>query len=290
VPDERTAVEILKQWQRVREQRLSEFDVATREYAELNALLDGGTLLELDARSSELRRRERELAAVTGDIPDLAGTMDLDKAFRDADASANTLERSAHEAEIRANERARELPSVTEAEEELSAAADELKRVQALGKTLDLTLTFLKRAEERVHRDIAPVLAAGLRQSLAQVTGGRYTDARVDPSELSVQVLGRDGQWRKAQHLSHGAAEQIYLLLRITLAERLTARSEICPIILDDVLVQCDRDRKRALLDVLLRLASTRQVILFTQEEEVLRWAREFITAPNELLVLQGVA
>jgi hypothetical protein len=108
-----------------------------------------------------------------------------------------------------------------------------------------------------------------------RVTKGRYTDARVDPSELSVQVLGPDGQWRKAQSLSHGTAEQIYLLLRMTLADRLTRRGEVSPIILDDVLVQCDKQRKIALLDVLLTMSRTRQVILLTQEDEVLQWARE---------------
>jgi uncharacterized protein YhaN len=130
------------------------------------------------------------------------------------------------------------------------------------------------------------VLAAGLKQSLSLVTKGRYTDARVDPSELSVQVLGPDGQWRKAQSLSHGTAEQIYLLLRMTLADRLTRRGEVSPIILDDVLVQCDKQRKIALLDVLLTMSRTRQVILLTQEDEVLNWARENLTAPNELIML----
>jgi uncharacterized protein YhaN len=285
-PDEQRAVEELKHWQELRAARLAEFETATRDYAQLNALLDGGTINDLEARAFEIRQREQELAAGIDQVADLAPGTDLDKALQSAVDAASRLDREAHGAAIRAGEKAIELPSVAVAEERHAAALEDLKRVRNLGRTLELTLDFLRKAEERVHRDIAPVLAAGLKESLHLVTRGRYTDARVDPSELSVQVLGPDGQWRKAQSLSHGTAEQIYLLLRVTLADRLTARGEVCPIILDDVLVQCDKERKKALLDVLLTMSEARQVILLTQEDEVLQWAREHVTAPSELLML----
>jgi uncharacterized protein YhaN len=155
-----------------------------------------------------------------------------------------------------------------------------------LGRTLTLALDFLRKAEERVQRDIAPVLAAGLRQWLADVTQGRYTDARVDPSDLNVQVLGPDHQWHDAHLLSHGTAEQIYLLLRIVLAEILVTSGETCLLLLDDVLVQSDRVRKRSVLNVIAAISRTRQVILQTQEEEVLQWAQQHIVEPDRLVFL----
>ena len=101
-------------------------------------------------------------------------------------------------------------------------------------------------------------------------------------------MLGPDHEWRDAQRLSHGTVEQIYLLLRVVLAERLATTGETCPLILDDVLVQCDRMRKRALLDVMSAVSRTRQVILLTQEEDVLQWAQENVVAPDRLVVLPG--
>jgi uncharacterized protein YhaN len=172
----------------------------------------------------------------------------------------------------------------------LAAAQTESERIARLSRTLTLTLDFLRRAEQRVHRDIAPVLAAGLRQWLADVTQGRYTDARVDPSDLCVQVLGPDNQWRNVQLLSHGTAEQIYLLLRVVLAERLTTAGETCPLLLDDVLVQCDQARKRALLNIILAISRTQQVILFTQEQEVLQWAQQNVVSPDQLVMLPGTS
>jgi uncharacterized protein YhaN len=103
-----------------------------------------------------------------------------------------------------------------------------------------------------------------------------------------VQVLGPDHQWRDARRLSHGTAEQIYLLLRVVLAERLATTGETCPLILDDVLVQCDRVRKRALLDVISAVSRTRQVILLSQEEEVLQWAQQNVVEPDRLVTLPG--
>lgn len=286
VPGPEAASDCLWQWQNERTATLVRFDEATRDFAELSALLDGGTLEDLETKASDYHRQAEELAAEFSPVPEIALDENVIERIRGAERLAHDAAHAATGAETRARDRAREAPSVPEAEEALTSAQQELDRVMRLGGTLTLTLDFLRRAEERVHRDIAPLLAAGLRQWLSDVTQGRYTDARVDPGDLSVQVLGADNEWRDARHLSHGTAEQIYLLLRVVLAERLATTGETCPLILDDVLVQSDRLRKRALLDVMLSISRTRQVILFTQEEEVLTWAQEHVLAPNAVVVL----
>jgi uncharacterized protein YhaN len=234
---------------------------------------------------SELERKSPQITAEFTLLPQtvVAG---LERELQQADAAERRSEIEAENAETRARDRAESIPSVSEAEEALASAKDELERVTRLNRTLNLTVDFLRKAEERVHRDIAPLLAAGVRHWLPGVTQNRYRDARVDPRDLSVQVLGPDNEWRDARHLSHGTAEQIYLLLRAVLAERLATTGETCPLILDDVLVQSDAARKRALLDVIVSLSRERQVILLTQEEEVLRWARANVVAPDRVVVL----
>jgi exonuclease SbcC len=288
--DQATAIEELRRWQTTHQELLTIFDEATREYAELEALLAGGTLADLDSQSGELQQRAAALEAELGQLPELATDVNLDEEVRHAEKVAHDVAHTATAAETQARERAKDVPSVAEAEEALAAAQSESERVVRLGRTLTLALDFLRRAEERVHRDIAPVLAAGLRQWLADVTQGRYTDARVDPSDLSIQVLGPDHQWRDAHRLSHGTAEQIYLLLRIVLAERLVRAGETCPLLLDDVLVQCDRVRKRSLLNVISAVSRARQVILLTQEEEVLQWAQQHVVEPDRLVLLPGTS
>lgn len=287
--DVELAIGELRRWQAVRREMLLTFDAATREYAELNALLEGGTLEDLERENVERQRQSASLIAEFDPRPELDARVDLDDEVKRCETVAHDASHAATTAETQARERARRVPSVAEAEEAKASALEEFERVARLSQTLTHALAFLRAAEEGVHRDIAPVLAAALRQWLPAVTQGRYADARVDPSDLNVQVLGPDHEWHDARRLSHGTAEQVYLLLRVVLAERLATTGESCPLILDDVLVQCDRIRKRALLDVMLAVSRTRQLILLSQEEEVLQWAEQNVVDPNRLVVLPSV-
>jgi uncharacterized protein YhaN len=135
-----------------------------------------------------------------------------------------------------------------------------------------------------VHRDIAPVLAATLRRWLPGITGGRYSDVIVDPATLQVQVCGDSRRWRRAERLSYGTADQIYLLLRIALADHLTTGHDTCPLILDDITVHADNVRTTAMLAFLLQISAKRQVVLFTQEDQVANWARLHLTSPDHAI------
>jgi uncharacterized protein YhaN len=192
---------------------------------------------------------------------------------------------AADRAEAVRSERAGRLASVAVAEERLAKEQEVLDRVNRLATTLDLTSEFLGRAQERVHRDIAPVLVRTLEAWLPSVTGGRYVNARVDPASLVVQVRGPRQPWRQADRLSVGTAEQVYLLLRVALAEHLTKADESCPLLLDDVTVQADAARTEAILDLLLRLSQDRQIVLFAQEPMVAQWAVRSLSGDQHALI-----
>jgi hypothetical protein len=102
-----------------------------------------------------------------------------------------------------------------------------------------------------------------LRPGLHRPAIGNHSVVWFDPSILELQVEEGD------EGLEDG-------LLRPTTNEPA----------LDDVLVHCDRLRKLALLNVIYTISRTRQVILFTQEEEVLQWAQQSIVSPDQLLML----
>jgi uncharacterized protein YhaN len=55
--------------------------------------------------------------------------------------------------------------------------------------------------------------------------------------------------------------------------------------VLDDVTVQADTTRTGALLDLLHAMSRERQVVLFTQEDDVLSWAENHLDAPQDRLV-----
>ena len=60
---------------------------------------------------------------------------------------------------------------------------------------------------------------------------------------------------------SDGTVDQLYLALRLAVAEELTRDT---PLILDDALARFDDTRLAAALELLTREAEQRQVILFT--------------------------
>ncbi|HEX4211879.1 MAG TPA: AAA family ATPase [Candidatus Dormibacteraeota bacterium] len=177
---------------------------------------------------------------------------------------------------------ARQVPSVAEAEEALNRAEGELKRLRELDRILDLTAGFLQRAQEEVHRDIAPSLARSLRERLPRITGGRYLDALVDPASLEVRVCGQRRVWREASLLSQGTREQIHLLLRLALVEHLIRPGERSPILLDEITVHADESRTAALLGLLQELARNSQVVLFTQELRVAEWAASHLDGDGD--------
>jgi uncharacterized protein YhaN len=154
--------------------------------------------------------------------------------------SASTAQTQAAAAEGELGALAATIGSVAEAEEELEAAKVELERVRELQRTLDLTREFLQIAQTGVHRQIAPILVQTVKRWLPSVTGGRYTDVTVNPTSLQVKVCGPTRRWRSADLLSYGTAEQIYLLLRVALADHLTRGYDTCPLLFDDVTVHAD--------------------------------------------------
>jgi DNA repair exonuclease SbcCD ATPase subunit len=257
--------------------------VARREWADLQALLAGRPLPDVEGHVAELRRRADDLRQQV-DPTQLAawrwdGAPDDVVAALGREAARLDAEVAGLEGSLRA--RTGGVPSVAEAVEEVAAARAELERVTTLRDDLATAESFLRQAEQRANRDLAPRLAGAVRDRLGPVTAGRYTDVRVDPATMEVTVLDPDGRWRAARDLSHGTAEQIYLLLRVALAELLVQPGASCPLLLDDVLVQSDPTRSRAVLDLLLRVSSDHQVILFSQEDDVQRWARTHLAGQS---------
>ena len=266
-------------WQARRRHRLGQFERKQSDWSELQRLLEDRTLEEWTA---ETERAAAEAAAYGKDVPGAANSDDTVEGLE-------RLERRQREALEREHgaleERERNLPDVADAEERLAQAQRRQREIARLDATLATTIDFLAAAERRVHRDIAQVLRETVLEWLPRVTGGRYVDCRVDPASLAVEVQGPEGRFRSADLLSHGTAEQVYLLLRLALARHLTKPEEACPLLLDDALSGCDATRAAAALDTLLAIAEETQVVLFTHDEDVRRWADRHLEGPRHGLI-----
>ena len=71
-------------------------------------------------------------------------------------------------------------------------------------------------------------------------------------------------------------------MLRVALADHLTKGHDTCPLLLDDVTVHADAARTTSSTSC-CKLRN-RQVVVFTQEEQVAAWARENLTDPRHAI------
>ena len=87
------------------------------------------------------------------------------------------------------------------------------------------------------RRSSPPPSRAGCPASAAAPT----TRSRsIRPTCRSASRKSATGKWREARLLSEGTREQIYLLLRVAMAEHLVTTGETAPLLLDEVTVQSD--------------------------------------------------
>jgi exonuclease SbcC len=285
-PDE--LPDALVAWQRERVRAVSASQTAIAEWEQLKALLGGRSLDELREDAEGRAQRADELVAQLGPGArlDPGAEVPPESAVADLREEASRLQREASSLAGNRDARGDGLPDVAEAEERLAGARLELQRVDSLARAIDETLRLLRAAEERIHRSLAPILADAVGRWLPIVCDGAYSEASVDPADLSVRVKEtRSGQWRQAKLLSEGTREQVYLLLRVAMAQHLVTTGETAPLLLDEVTAQADSDRKRQLLGVLHHLSQDRQVVLFTHDDEVADWADRSLHAPLDAVV-----
>ncbi|WP_419949552.1 AAA family ATPase [Candidatus Palauibacter sp.] len=284
-PDELSAA--LEAWREHREGTLREAGRLSESWDRLQQILGERTLEEFAGDAERLRGRADRLARRAGsravaEARESGPTAERLETLRSMAESARSEVDRAHG---RLTEREQNLPSVADAEDALAAAERARARVARLKHTLDSTIAFLQEAQERVLRDIAPILTNTILEWLSAVTHGRYTGCRIDPESLLVEVRADEGRWRDAELLSHGTAEQIYLLLRFALSRHLTREGETCPLILDDVVAASDAVRKEAVLRTLQALGASTQIILFTHEEDVRDWAKRHLHPSRDRLI-----
>ena len=150
---------------------------------------------------------------------------------------------------------------------------DITRRIAELENTyaaLDIAQKALTEATNELQRRFAPRITQRAQELFGRLTGGRYTKMTLD-GELAVHALAQDEDTlHSALWRSEGTVDQLYLALRLAVAEELIPTA---PLVLDDALVRFDDTRLAEALRLLQEAAQTRQVILFTcqsREQQIL--------------------
>lgn len=140
----------------------------------------------------------------------------------------------------------------------------ENRRIAGLEDTyaaLTIALETLAEARAELQRRFAPRIAKRAQELLSAMTDGRYHSLTMG-ADFSLQAgAGEEDTLRDCLWRSDGTMDQLYLALRLAVAEALTPDA---PLILDDALVRFDDKRMKAAVDILKETAKNKQVICFT--------------------------
>lgn len=145
-----------------------------------------------------------------------------------------------------------------------AALAQVNQRIEKLEETysaLELAQETLQEARIQLQRRFAPRITGCAQQFLSRLTEGRYNRLALG-QDFRLQAAAQDEDvLREIMRRSDGTVDQIYLALRLAVAQVLTPDA---PLVLDDALVRFDDKRLKAAMDVLQEMAGKKQVILFT--------------------------
>ena len=138
---------------------------------------------------------------------------------------------------------------------------DRIARLEDTYTALTIAQETLTQARSELQRRFAPRITQRAQELLGAMTDGRYQSLTMgEDFSLRASAGQEDVQW-DAIWRSDGTIDQLYLALRLAVAEELTPQA---PLVLDDALVRFDDTRMAAALDILRKMAENKQVICFT--------------------------
>ena len=231
-----------------------------RAHAAALTALDTAQRAEFGA-GREVRRREQELREAEAELVSRqseAGRADAD--LRAAQAETAALERRL--AELRG--RFSELGDPMVLKTELGARCARLEELQGQYDALGLAIDILARANEELQLRFSPALSRRAGEIMSELTGRRYDRVLFDRQLDARARLSGDAADHETAFLSAGAADQLYLSLRLAVCELALPDGCACPLVLDDALVNFDDERMERALALLEKISRSRQVILFT--------------------------
>lgn len=153
-------------------------------------------------------------------------------------------------------------PVVFQAKQE--ALREELFRRQEEYDALAVALEALSAANGDLQARFSPALNERAGEILSALTGGKYHKVGLN-RQFEAQAYEMGGTLpRSPIALSQGAAEQIYLAVRLAVCDLALPGDNPAPLVLDDALDAFDDKRMALALDYLRTLGESRQVLLFS--------------------------
>ncbi|MFQ5627309.1 MAG: AAA family ATPase [bacterium] len=244
---------------------------AARELAQLTAreaeLLKGTDPEEI---RQQLEQLEKEFGEAMPE-PDVQSKKALESKLADIEQQMQQLTLELATIRERISERENQMPNLSEIEESITMAQEQIDTLTTKRQALELAFETLSEVAKKAHRDFAPQLASMVGEFLAQTTNNRYKELYIDPANFQIRVAhGNAKTLVSTDLLSFGTQEQLYFLMRAGIAQLFSTNSEKIPLFLDDPLAHADDRRQITVLQTLAEIAKTQQVFYFTKDQNII--------------------
>lgn len=129
---------------------------------------------------------------------------------------------------------------------------------------------MLQKAKAVYEEEKQPVVLTKAADYFSIMTGGKYVKLLAPVGQETFVVENKNGMRFTPEELSQGTTEQLYLSLRLALAA-IYQKHMPFPIILDDILVNFDGERKIGAKKVIKKMAEKHQIIMFTCHADIVQ-------------------
>lgn len=227
-------------------------------------LIQHQTLADTREETEKSQAHLQVLQAVTETVPqpEFADTLTLSR--EDTEKQLDECRFALRQTELKLGQcmgQAESIGDKTLLRARLDGVTRRIRRLEEYYKALEMAQDALYQASTILQRRFAPRISKLAQSHFHHLTGGKYQKI-VLSDDLSVSASAEnEDTLRSAQWRSDGTVDQLYLALRLAVAEELTPNA---PLVLDDALIRFDDHRLRAALGLLQSQATTKQVILFT--------------------------
>lgn len=164
-----------------------------------------------------------------------------------------------------------DMKELEKAMDRLENLRSERKEILRNGAVAILAKAMIETSCSEAYETVQPGVVDSADRYLKMMTGGRYS-LSIDPTDNDINVVSEDGR-KGLEAWSSGLKAQVLLSIKLAVAKEMGGGD--VPVILDDVLLPFDSERKEGAIRALAGIADEMQVLLFTCDEETRRLSAE---------------
>ena len=238
-------------------------------------------LTALESRYRELLAKFEKIDIEASLMDDFSYTLDLEVDLSQAQVKYDHLRERRESANI-------ELVSLKKDEallfedEKLEAVETQIEKLNldrenamASYNQLKMIHTLMAYADDSFRKKYQPAIIKRASELLSSFTEGKYSAISTDGQGHMLVKNTKIGQFISVhESLSRGTLEQIYMSMRLSLAEALDQEALKMPLILDEVFVNWDKERLGCALKTIKEISRSRQIIYLTCHD----WMAEKLT------------